>query len=60
MAALSVGALLAALAPNIFLLIIARVIQGIGGGVLPLVFGIIRDEFPPDKVSGAVGMARPP
>ena len=28
-------------------LIVARAIQGIGGGVLPLVFGIIRDEFPP-------------
>jgi EmrB/QacA subfamily drug resistance transporter len=57
MAALAIGALMAALAPNIFILIIARVIQGIGGGVLPLVFGIIRDEFPPEKVSGAVGMA---
>jgi EmrB/QacA subfamily drug resistance transporter len=53
--ALSLGALLAALAPNIIVLIIARVIQGIGGGVLPLAFGIIRDEFPREKVSGAVG-----
>ncbi|MDH6291314.1 MFS family permease [Rhodococcus opacus] len=33
----------------------ARLIQGIGGGVLPLAFGIIRDEFPAGKVSGAVG-----
>jgi EmrB/QacA subfamily drug resistance transporter len=57
MAALAIGALMGALAPNIIILIIARVIQGIGGGVLPLVFGIIRDEFPPEKVSGAVGMA---
>ena len=37
-------------------MIVARVIQGIGGGVLPLAFGIIRDEFPREKVSGAVGM----
>jgi EmrB/QacA subfamily drug resistance transporter len=57
MGALAVGALLAALATSIFVLIIARVIQGIGGGVLPLVFGIIRDEFPKEKVSGAVGLA---
>ena len=27
-------------------MIVARVIQGVGGGVLPLAFGIIRDEFP--------------
>ncbi len=38
------------------MMIVARVIQGIGGGVLPLSFGIIRDEFPKDKVTGAVGI----
>ena len=53
--ALAVGSLLAALAPSIGVLIVARAIQGIGGGVLPLTFGIIRDEFPRDKVAGAVG-----
>lgn len=55
LAALAVGSLLAALAPSIGVLIVARAIQGIGGGVLPLTFGIIRDEFPRDKVAGAVG-----
>jgi EmrB/QacA subfamily drug resistance transporter len=53
--ALAAGSLLAAIATNVTVLIVARVIQGIGGGVLPLSFGIIRDEFPKDKVSGAVG-----
>jgi EmrB/QacA subfamily drug resistance transporter len=53
---LTVGSLLAALAGSLTIMIIARVIQGIGGGVLPLAFGIIRDEFPEEKVSGAVGM----
>ena len=38
------------------MMIVARVIQGIGGGVLPLAFGIIRDEFPREKVAGAVGV----
>lgn len=52
---LSIGAALAALAPSIELLIVARVIQGAGGGVLPLTFGIIRDEFPREKVAGAIG-----
>ena len=37
-------------------MIVARVIQGVGGGVLPLSFGIIRDEFPREKVAGAVGI----
>ncbi|PWI15772.1 MFS transporter [Streptomyces sp. Act143] len=54
--ALSLGSLLAAVAGNITVLIIARAIQGIGGGVLPVAFGIVRDEFPPQKVSGAVGL----
>jgi MFS family permease len=54
--ALGAGSLLAAIATNITVMIVARVIQGIGGGVLPLAFGIIRDEFPKEKVSGAVGL----
>ncbi len=45
LAVLSVGSLAAALAPSIGWLIAARVLQGAGGGVLPLSFGIIRDEF---------------
>ncbi|MBV6761961.1 MFS transporter [Rhodococcus opacus] len=53
--ALAVGSLLAALATSLPVMIAARVIQGIGGGVLPLAFGIIRDESPEEKVAGAVG-----
>ena len=53
--ALAVGSLIGGLATSINLLIVARVIQGVGGGVLPLAFGIIRDEFPAEKVGGAVG-----
>jgi EmrB/QacA subfamily drug resistance transporter len=55
LATLALGSLMAALAPSIWVLIAARAVQGIGGGVLPLTFGIIRDEFPRDKVAGAVG-----
>jgi EmrB/QacA subfamily drug resistance transporter len=54
LAALAVGSLLAAIAPNLGVMIIARVIQGIGGGVLPLAFGIVRDEFPRERITGAV------
>ncbi|CAM3201719.1 EmrB/QacA subfamily drug resistance transporter [Williamsia muralis] len=56
MFALAVGSLLAALATSLPVMIVARVIQGVGGGVLPLAFGIIRDEFPKEKVAGAVGV----
>ena len=55
--ALAVGSLLAAVAPSIGVLILARVVQGVGGGVLPLTFGIIRDEFPAERVAGAIGTA---
>ncbi len=54
--ALAAGSLLAALASSIGVLIVARIIQGVGGGVLPLAFGIIRDEFPHHKVGGAVSV----
>jgi EmrB/QacA subfamily drug resistance transporter len=55
LAALAVGSLLAAVAPSIGVMIVARVIQGFAGGMLPVAFGIIRDEFPAEKVAGAVG-----
>src|SRR6202000_913147 len=50
--ALAVGSVLAA---NIMVMIIARVIQGVAGGMIPVGFGIIRDEFPAKKVVGAIG-----
>ncbi|WP_431946942.1 MFS transporter [Actinacidiphila sp. bgisy167] len=54
MLALTLGCLLAALAPSIGVLIIARVIQGIGGALFPLSFGIIRDEFPGERVGPSI------
>jgi EmrB/QacA subfamily drug resistance transporter len=56
LSALALGCLIAALATSLPVMIVARVIQGLGGGVLPLAFGIIRDEFPPAKVPGAIGL----
>jgi MFS family permease len=49
------GSVLAALATNLTTMIAARAIQGVGGGVLPLAFGIVRDEFPSAKVAGKIG-----
>ncbi|MDO9377642.1 MAG: MFS transporter [Nocardioidaceae bacterium] len=54
--ALAVGSVVAALATDIGVLIGARVIQGIGGGVIPLAFGIIRDEVPERHRSMAISV----
>ncbi|GIE76829.1 MFS transporter [Actinoplanes philippinensis] len=55
LAAIALGCLIAALAPSIGVLIAARVLQGLGAAVFPVSFGIIRDEFPPDRVASAIG-----
>src|SRR5262249_3134965 len=49
------GTLLAAASHTLALLITARVIQGVAGGIFPLSFGIVRDEFPREKVAGSIG-----
>ncbi|HKE77693.1 MAG TPA: MFS transporter [Solirubrobacteraceae bacterium] len=53
---LGLGTLLAALASSIGVLIVARVIQGCGGAIFPLAFGIIRDEFPRERVAQGIAL----
>jgi EmrB/QacA subfamily drug resistance transporter len=36
-------------------LVFFRVLQGAGAAVFPLSFGIVRDEFPPDKIGVGIG-----
>ena len=50
LAALAAGTIVAALATSIEVMIAGRLIQGLGGAVFPLAFGIIRDEFPAEQV----------
>jgi EmrB/QacA subfamily drug resistance transporter len=50
------GSIVAALSHSIELLIAGRVIQGVGGAVFPLSFGIIRDEFPRERVATGIGL----
>jgi EmrB/QacA subfamily drug resistance transporter len=50
------GCVGAAAAWNIWSLIFFRAIQGCGAAVFPLSFGIIRDEFPPEKVPIGIGL----
>jgi MFS family permease len=54
--ALLVGCVISAVATSLPIMVVGRVVQGMGGGVLPLAFGIIRDEYPAEKVAGAVGI----
>jgi EmrB/QacA subfamily drug resistance transporter len=56
MSGLAAGTLLAALANSIGLLIFARVVQGAGGAIFPLAFGIIRDEFPREKAAQGIAL----
>ena len=53
---LAAGSLLAALVSSLPLMIAARTIQGLGGAIFPLAFGIIRDEFPRERVAGAIAL----
>jgi MFS family permease len=51
-----VGSIGAAAAWNIWALIAWRALQGAGAAVFPLSYGIIRDEFPREKVGVAIGL----
>jgi EmrB/QacA subfamily drug resistance transporter len=56
LAGLAVGSALGGLAHTLPLMIVARTIQGLGGAIFPLAFGIIRDEFPRERVAFAIAM----
>ena len=51
-----IGSAGAAAAWNIWSLIAWRALQGAGAAVFPLSYGIIRDEFPREKVGVAIGL----
>jgi EmrB/QacA subfamily drug resistance transporter len=53
---LCVATTVSALATSLAVMLVGRVVQGAAGGVFPLAFGIIRDEFPRERVAGAVGI----
>jgi EmrB/QacA subfamily drug resistance transporter len=56
LSALAAGSLLAAVVTSLPLLIAARTIQGLGGAIYPLSFGIIRDELPRERVASAIAL----
>jgi len=52
----ALGSLVAGLSHSIGVLVAGRAIQGFGGAVFPLAFGIIRDEFPRERVAQGIGL----
>src|SRR5919197_1548040 len=50
------GVCLAGFSSNIFLMLIARAIQGIGMSMFLIAFGIVRDKFPREKISIGQGV----
>ena len=56
LALFAVGSIVCALSSSLGPMIIGRGLQGLGGGVFPLSFGIIRDEFPKAKVPTGIAL----
>ncbi|MFG2943543.1 MFS transporter [Streptomyces sp. NPDC048282] len=52
----ALGGAWAALGDSLAMVVTGRVVMGAGGGIFPLCFGIIRDEFPQERRAGAVGL----
>ena len=54
--AFAAGCAMSALSHSLPLLVTGRAVQGAGGAVFPLAFGIIRDEFPAERVATGIGL----
>lgn len=50
------GTLLCAVSGSLGLLITGRAVQGVGSAAFPLAFGIVREQFPRERVPVAIGM----
>jgi MFS family permease len=56
MAIYTIGVSTAGFANNIYFMLVARAIQGIGISMFPIAFSIIRDQFPREKISIGQGI----
>jgi MFS family permease len=52
----AVGVSAAGFANNIYFMLVARAIQGMGMAMFPIAFSIVRDQFPREKISIAQGI----
>ena len=51
-----VGTVVAASAGSLVVVVLGRAIQGLGSAVIPLAYGVVRDELPPAHLSRAVSV----
>jgi MFS family permease len=56
LALFAAGNVVSALGDTLAVVVAGRVLQGAGGGIFPLCFGIVRDEFPADRVRSSIGL----
>jgi MFS family permease len=50
------GSIIAAAAPSIGVVVIGRLVQGVGGIVFPMSFSMLRDHLPTGRVSAGIGV----
>ncbi|TPW73005.1 MFS transporter [Schumannella sp. 10F1B-5-1] len=51
----AIGDLVAFAAPDLSVLLVGRVLQGVGAALFPLAFGVLRETFPRERVASAIG-----
>jgi EmrB/QacA subfamily drug resistance transporter len=56
LAAFALGSFVSAMSDSLWPMVAGRALQGIGGGVFPLSFGIVRDEFPVRKIPTGIAL----
>jgi MFS family permease len=56
LASLTAGSVLGALGTSLGLLILARVLQGVGMSLIPIAISIMRDELPRERLGAAVAL----
>lgn len=56
MALLTVGSVVCALSSSLGVLVAGRALQGVSSAMIPLAIGMIRDTFPREKVTTAIGL----
>ena len=52
----TIGLIISPLSSNFFMLLISRILQGIGISVFPVTFGLVREHFPREKLALSQGI----